>query len=166
MPIYMKYGDIKGSATQDGHKEWINLESCQLGTHRTGIKQAMSGGGGDTTGQVMFSDIVMSRSVDKSSPLLFKHACMGLHAKEVTIDFTETNEKGEALYLQVKLADAIVSTQAISGHGGSGDSHPMESLSLNFAKIWVSDAPKKSGSGLDAAVKYGWDVKVGKEWTA
>jgi len=166
MPIYMKFGDVKGESTEGKHKDWINIESCSFGVVRSGTGAATSGAGGSTTGHAMFQDVSFHKPVDKATPLLFKHACKGLHAKEVCVDFTETNEKGEVMHMQLKLYDAIVSSQSISGQGHGGHTHPTESLTLNFHKIWMSDAPKKTGSGLAAAVKYGWDVRKSEEFSA
>src|SRR4051794_34809100 len=42
MPIYMKYGDVKGNVTSGDHKDWIELTSCQFGTGRP---MTMSSGG-------------------------------------------------------------------------------------------------------------------------
>ena len=42
MAIYMNFGDIKGRVTTDGFKDWIELNSCQLGVGR-GVS---SGAGG------------------------------------------------------------------------------------------------------------------------
>ena len=43
MPIYIKYGDIKGDVTAEGHKDWIEVNSFQWGVGR-GISSPTGGG--------------------------------------------------------------------------------------------------------------------------
>lgn len=33
MPVYLKYGTIKGDVTEPAYRGWIELNSAQLGTH-------------------------------------------------------------------------------------------------------------------------------------
>ena len=49
MPIYMNFDGITGNVTAEGHEKWIELNSCQLGVHRSVTNTTGSAvGGGDT----------------------------------------------------------------------------------------------------------------------
>jgi hypothetical protein len=75
MPIYMKYEGIEGSATGN-YQGWIELESCQLGSHRGGTKSV--------------SEIVVTKFQYNSSTHLVREALYG-QGKKVTIDFAKAD---------------------------------------------------------------------------
>jgi type VI secretion system secreted protein Hcp len=133
MPIYMNYEGIKGAVTEQGHKEWIELESCQLGVHR----QMTSGTGRGTNreaSQAAVSEIVVTKTQDCASAGLFRASLDG-QGKKVKIDFVKTEKDKNDVYLTLEMEDTMISSFSTSGHGGDGHSRPMESLSLNFLKI-------------------------------
>lgn len=137
MPIYMKYEGIAGSATGT-RKDWIELESCQLGGVRSGGAQSVS-------------EIVVTKFQDSSSTHLFREALSG-SGKKVTIEFAKTDG---TVYMTVELEGTLISSFNVSGHGGDSHSKPMESLSLNFTKITFTVTAADSKSSKDKAV---WDL--------
>jgi type VI secretion system secreted protein Hcp len=150
MPIYMQYEGIKGSVTEKGHVDWIELESCQVGANRH-IETATGKGKNRSAGAPSLSEIVGSKTLCKASVNLFKASLSG-EGKKVVIDFCRTEGDKVEKYLTITLENALISSYSISGHGGSGT--PMESLSLNYTKIEYAmvnrDAKDKSG-GADRA---------------
>jgi len=135
MPIYMKYGTIKGQSKAVGHQGWIELESAQLGGGRnvtTGTSASRDGSARPP------DDIVVSKRQDSSSTLLIRESLQG-EGTEVVIDFMPTTARkpGEAprSYLSITLKNCLISSYSISGHGGDTHGRPMESLSLNCTSI-------------------------------
>jgi type VI secretion system secreted protein Hcp len=64
----MKLGDIKGEATDQGHKDWILIESMSSPIHRSvpeGAKDQQR-----TKGHTTLGDVVVVRQLDKSSTKL------------------------------------------------------------------------------------------------
>ena len=133
MPIYMKYEGIQGEA-KGNYKGWIELESCQLGTHRN-ITNPTGSGANSQSNAPSISDIVITKYQDSSSAHLFREALHG-EGKKVTIDFVKSGDCG-APYLSIELENTLISNFNISG-GGVGHDKPMESLSLSFTKISFS----------------------------
>lgn len=156
MAIYMKYGDIKGDVTTDGYKEWISLNSAQLGAGR-GIASAKGTGANREASEPSISEIVVTKDWDaKSSSELFQEAVSGLMNHKVEIHFTSTGQKKQEVFLVVKLKDAGISSYSTSS-GGEG--RPSESLSLNFAHIEI--VPKVTGADLKTTdgTKVSFDLK-------
>jgi type VI secretion system secreted protein Hcp len=133
VPIYMKYDGIDGSVTSKGYEKWIQLESCQLGTHRHMTMPAGRGQNREAASPSV-SEIIATKAQDCASTALFKAALWG-EGKKVKIDFVKTDDKKVEPYLQVELENTMVSSFNVSGAGGAGHDRPMESLSLNFLKI-------------------------------
>lgn len=158
MPIYMQYDGIKGSATEAGHKDWIELESAQCGVNRH-IETATGRGANRSAGAPSLSEITCTKNLDKASVNIFKASLSG-EGKKCVIDFCRTEGDKVEKYLTITLENTLISSYSISGHGGSGT--PMESLSLNFTKIeyaMVNRDNKDKSGGSDRA---NFDVATGK----
>ncbi|HUI81401.1 MAG TPA: type VI secretion system tube protein Hcp [Bryobacteraceae bacterium] len=112
----MKYGSIKGWATDKGHVGWIPVESLTYGP---------AGAKGTT-----IQEFQISRYHDGSSAALWKESLNG-KGGAVTIDFVD---KEGNVYLTLKLDETMVSSFLVSGRGD----RPTESLSLNFSKVTFS----------------------------
>lgn len=118
MPIYLKYGDIKGDVTESGHTDWIELSSAQFGTFRYEP--------GRPTGHTI-EEIVATKGSDRASQPLMRES-LGGKATAATIDFAERNGH---VYLAVNMTGTLISSWSVSG----GGDRPTESLTLNFTKV-------------------------------
>jgi len=158
MPIYMKYGDVKGNVTSGDHKDWIELTSCQFGTGRP---MTMSSGGAtnrEAGATPNVSEIVCSKVNDDSSQQLFNESITG-ESVSTTIDFCQTS-KGGALqtYLQLTLEKCMISGYSLS----SGGDRPMESLTLNFTKITYKYTKFSGENKLGSPATSGYDLETTK----
>ncbi len=130
MAAFLKIGDIKGETTQLTHKEWIEVNSFQMGVGR-GISSGVGGGSKREATAPSVSEVVVTKTMDISSPLLLK-AAIGGKAVVAKIELTQTDNSGKHVAFQKYiLTDTLISGYSISS---SGD-RPMESLSLNFTKL-------------------------------
>lgn len=131
MPIYMKYGDIKGEVLEAGHKEWILIESMSIPVFRSIPQHAK--GHERSRGSSSAGDVPMMRHLDKASPKVFENCCKGEPCKKVELHFTSTVKGKEEPFLKIELENVLISSYAMS-HSSGGD-RPMESLSLNYTKV-------------------------------
>jgi len=153
---FLKIDGIPGESSDEGHKDWINLESWSWGATQTGT----SGGGG--AGKVSVDSFSFGKTVDKASPKLFESLTTGKHLKDATLELCLSNEVGSRslCYLTIKLSDVLVSSYQI---GGSGGDVPTDQFSLNFSKIEFEYTPQKEDGTLDTPVNAGYDVKANKK---
>ena len=158
MPIYMKYGDIKGNVTSGDHKEWIELNSCQFGTGRP-MTMASGGSTNREAGSTPnISEISVSKVNDDSSQQLFNESLVGEAVKTV-IHFCQTS-KGGALqtYLELELTNCMISGYSM----GSGGDRPSESLSLNFTKIQYKYTKFSGENKVGSPATSGYDLEATK----
>jgi type VI secretion system secreted protein Hcp len=156
---FLKLDGIKGESADDKHKGEIDIASFSWGVAQTGV-QATGGGGG--AGKVSFQDIQIIKKTDSSSPLLMLNCASGAHIKEG--NFVVRKAGGTQLeYLKIKLTDILIS--GFKDHGSiSGDEIPMESITLNFAKVeYAYQKQKADGSADGGPIMAGWDVKANKK---
>ena len=160
MPIYIKYGDIKGDVTAEGHKGsdgWVEVNSFQYGIGR-GISSPTGGAADREASAPSISEVVVTKPMDNSSYRWMEEALIG-EGVEVTIDFCKT-EKGQLeKYATFTLSNAMVSGYSMS----SGGDRPSESISLNFTKIiYGFTGMDATGKAADQP-KTGYDIATAKK---
>ena len=116
MPIYMKYGNIKGAVTTDGFKDWIECQSFSWGVGRA-IGTAARGAYSREHSEPSLSEISVTKLGDVSSPKLFLDAVAGKLDNKVEIKFTTTTKGKVETYLTYKLENAGVSHYSMSSGG-------------------------------------------------
>jgi type VI secretion system secreted protein Hcp len=132
MAAFMKLGDIQGEATDQGHKNWIILETMSSAITRSipeGAKDQQRSRGNTTLG-----DVVIVRQLDKSSTKLQEACANGTFYTEVLIDFCSQIKNKQEPYLKYKLSNVIVSSYHVNAHE-SGSPVPTESVTLAYTKV-------------------------------
>jgi type VI secretion system secreted protein Hcp len=132
MPIYLKYGSIKGEVKEPAHRGWIELSSMQWGTLQRSPRPFDRAGG---RASPAVSDIVVTKRSDSVSILLMGESLSGKQVDAV-IDFVKGGS-GKDVYLRIEMSGTSISSFNLSG---SGD-NPTESLTLNFTKVETKFTP-------------------------
>jgi type VI secretion system secreted protein Hcp len=153
--VFLKLGDIKGESKDSAHAGEIDVLSWSWGVSQTG---SMSAGGGGGAGKANFNDLSFMHSLDKSSPVLMKACATGEHIKDGVLVSRKAG-KGQQEYLIVKMTDILVTSVQPSG----SSEHPMESVSMQFAKVDLEYKPQKQDGTLDAGLHFVYDIKANKE---
>ena len=153
--VFLKLGDIKGESTDAKHADEIDVLSWSWGVSQTG---SMGHGGGGGAGKANFADLSIMHALDKASPVLMTKCATGEHIKEATLVSRKAG-KGQQEYLIIKMNDILITSVQPSG----SSEHPMESVSMQFAKIDVEYKPQKEDGALDAGVHFKYDIKANKE---
>ena len=153
--VFLKLGDIKGESKDSKHVGEIDVLSWSWGVSQTG---SMSAGGGGGAGKANFSDLNIMHALDKASPVLMSKCATGEHIKEATLVSRKAG-KGQQEYLIVKLNDILITSVQPSG----SSEHPMESVSMQFAKVDLEYKPQKEDGTLDAGLHFKYDIKANKD---
>lgn len=148
---YMQYGTIKGDSTSLDHPDWIVLDSFQLGVSVPTTSPTTGAG----AGAPKFSEIVVTKMMDKSSPQLIQQLLQGT-PQSVTIDLAEPSSTSKIpfTYAQYKLTDAVLTGYSVS----SGGDMPSESLSIAFQKISYTYTPKNPDGTIGTPITVTWDL--------
>src|SRR5215203_763377 len=106
MPNYVKYGDIKGDVTADGHKGsdgWFEVNSFQWGVGR-GISSPVGNSADREASAPSVSEITMSKAMDVASYRLLDEALQG-EGLLCEIHFCKTDKGVLETYVSYKLED-------------------------------------------------------------
>lgn len=138
MAIYMKLGGVPGNSTHKNYPQWITLASIHWGLHVDVQTTVGASGNRLSAGKITPSDVSFQKGFDIASVPLMKLAFAGNAIDQATIAITQqASDSGEA-YLTYTLFDVIISSfQVAAADSGS----PLDSISLNFAKLEVKANP-------------------------
>jgi type VI secretion system secreted protein Hcp len=152
---FLKIDGIDGESRDAKHKNEIEVLSWSWG------ESAPVGhpGGGSAAGKVQVQDFHFTTRFSKASPPLLLACASGKELKSALLTARKAGDKGIE-YLTFSLSDLLVSSYQTGGT--EGVEVPMDSVSLNFAKIQVEYKELKADGTLGGSVKSGWDVNQGK----
>jgi len=150
---FLKLDGIKGESSSSKHPDEIELHSWSWGAQNaTSIT-----GSGLSAGRVKFSEINISKPVDKSSAKLLELCCTGKHiATGVLTCSKSTGDKNPADYLTIKLEEIHIAS--VQGGGSAHDEIGVESVSLAFGKIEYDYKIQGKDGNLTAAGTAKYDV--------
>ncbi len=129
MPIFLKYGDIKGDVTEDAHRGWIELTNLSFGVSRG------TGRSGSEGSAPSMSDLLVTKGQDSASPALNREAVSG-RPVDAVIDLVRDDS---SVSLRYTMSNTMISSWSVSGGGDSGP--VTESMGLNFTKIEFEQNP-------------------------
>ena len=162
LDAFIKIGDIKGGATDEKHKEWIDVLSFSWGTSLADGGRMAGGGAMTQAGKATGAPVQITKPVDKGTPLLYQACASGQHIGEVLVEFT-TGGARDLKYLTVKMTDCLISSVQ---HGWStGGTDHSENITINYSKLWLTMQPVDplKGTALGGKVETSWDFSAQKK---
>ena len=154
--MWVKIDGCKGEATDDQHKDEIDIQSFSWGMSHP----VSASGTGQSMGESTASDLSVMKLVDRASPNLMKF-CM--NAKVFPEVLLTCRKRGETPidYMKIKMKNALISNVQNSGAAEGG---PLsESVSFAFTAVEVEYTPQKDDGSADGAVTMKWDFAKNKE---
>jgi type VI secretion system secreted protein Hcp len=159
MPIYIKVDGVTGSVTEQGHKDWIEVESWSWGVSHPHDFSGGSGNYGGGTSKTSVQDLHVTKQMDDSSTKLLKLAMAGDVVKSVKMDSVQSGASKHT-ELQFELEDVVFTSFQTGDHSGSA--RPTEQISANFSKINFRHIPLDIQGKPKSPLNAGYDVKLSK----
>lgn len=150
--IYMKIEGVVGDVTADGYEGWIDVSHVQEGMTQN---IEVGGVGGGTSGKVNISDTVISKVLDRTSPVLRQKLVGGKEIPSVIISLVRTGADKIEEYFRITLEEVYLTSVSMSG---SGSDLPTESVSCAYNKVRWEYTPYDSKGGKGSPIVVGWDV--------
>lgn len=157
--MFIKIDGIEGESKFGGHEKEIDIESFNIGVTQPGTGHV---GGGSGAGRAQFGDLNFMHSMDRSSPNLFLYCANGTHIKSALLTVRKAGGDESLPFLKVEVSDCIISSCHPSGN--SSDLRPMESVTLNYAKVKMEyQEQDEKGKAKGGPVAVAFDVKTNKK---
>ena len=154
MDLFLEIKGVEGESLKQNHEGHIEIHGFSMGITQSGSFHELGAGGG--AGKAEIQDLTVSKSVDKSSPLLFKMSATGEHIDEVII--TAQKAGGEAIeYYKIIMTHVIVS--ALHNSGSTHDDRVDETVTFNCAKMEFKYKEQLAGGGEGPVVAASYDMQ-------
>jgi type VI secretion system secreted protein Hcp len=154
---FLKIDGIPGESQDAKHKDEIHILSFSFGATQGGT-HAFGGGGG--AGKVSMQDFHFMMTVNKASAKLFLACATGEHIKEAILTCRKAGKEQQE-YLKIKFNDLLVSSYQVNGDANANHL-PVDSISLNFAKIHIDYKVQDEKGALKPGAVVGYDLKTMK----
>jgi type VI secretion system secreted protein Hcp len=117
----------------------VDLMTALAWNHEVTMVAAPPGGGGGGAGKRQHKPLVITKELDKASPILLKACATGQHFPELTLDAFRTRGGKKEVYLTVTLENVMITSFRTSGEGTTkpitSTGEETEQISFVFEKI-------------------------------
>ena len=151
---YLYIDGIEGPSTSKA--KCIDVLSFSWGVSQTSTYGAGASGKEAKAGRANFSDLSITKVLDKTSALLADHCASGDILKEVYILYDKPVGDKQQDYFRIYCKDALITSVQLSG----SSENPTESVSFAFQGVEVAYRPEKDDGTLDAAIRKGYDLET------
>lgn len=145
---FLKMTDVFGESTDAKHKDELEILSFSWGLDQTGTVFA--------SGEAEVSELNLMTRYSRASVKLVELAALGGHSDEARLTLRSTGDN-QFEFLKYKFTDVLVSNYQTSGSEG-GDDRPIDSFSLNFAKIEIEYAEQKEDGSIGIVHRFRYDL--------
>lgn len=153
--MFLKIPGLEGESNDQEHAGEIEVLSFSLSVSRPATD--LSGGGATAP---TFSDLSLTKYLDKASPKLHLHTAQGKHFAEAVlvvrkegVDFVD--------YYKIRLQDVVIT--GVNTHGSVEENNrPKENVNLHFATVEWEYTPQKADGSLGTPIQEGWDLRGNK----
>jgi type VI secretion system secreted protein Hcp len=152
MAVFLTLDSIEGDSKDARHAREIDVTAWSLGV--TNSETTYSGGGGGM-GRADFTDLAVTKLLDKASPALMLAVASGRHIRSGTLTVTSGGPR-PLDYLVIGLEDVLV-TSCLLADTADAD-RPAENVGLAFAKIHVTYTQPSPTGGAGAVSEFTWDL--------
>lgn len=146
---FLKMPGIDGESTDPQHKNWITIVAFTNSVPRKSkiIRPPL---------RVQPSELILSKQMDKASPLLLKAARSGKAINEVLLELCHSAGGSTFAFYHINLSNAVV--WSVEQTGGSYDTLPEELLVLRYERIaWTYTTMTITGEPGERIGSY-WDL--------
>jgi type VI secretion system secreted protein Hcp len=157
MAVFLKLDGIEGESQDNRHAKEIDVSAWSLGVTNPGSGHV---GGGAGAGRATFTDLSVTKVLDKASPALLLAVASGRHLRTATLTVTSGGPR-PVDYLTVDLEDVLV-TSCLLADPADPD-RPAENVSLQFGKIHLRYTPQSATGAPGTVSTFGWDVVRGAQ---
>jgi type VI secretion system secreted protein Hcp len=156
--MFLDLPEIPGESQKQDHEGQWDILSWSIGVVQQGSFDVGGKGGG--SGKAEFQDVSIVKYVDKATPVILKSCGSGKHFDKATIYVRKAGENPME-YLKVELEHLIISS--VQNSGAAAGDLPMESLTMNCAKVTLYYTEQQEDGSKGAQTQGGFDIRVGAE---
>ncbi len=145
---------IAGDSADPRHPGTIDVQGFS-----SGVQLPVTSSSGGLGSKASFSNLSVTKLVDKSTPSLFFFCASGTHLAKATLYVRPANSTND-MY-KVILQDVVIAS--VNNTFAAGGDRPTETITLSYSKIqWSYQALDANGGFSGAPSVTGWDIVQNK----
>ncbi len=156
--IFLQMDGLPGSSTDAKHKDWCDVISFQIGDTNMTLT---SGSTGQSVGRPRFSNMTLTKQIDKTTPQLAVRCANGQRFSKVVLACARPGPQSFDFYT-VTLTNAVVTGDRVVGDVNSTLPVPVESVAFSYEKIKWEFVEQKANGSAGNTFTGEWDVKGGR----
>jgi type VI secretion system Hcp family effector len=159
--VYIQFGNskIKGTVTEDNHKNWVEVTNAKFAIKRHIHTQTGHTANRDT-GKPEFSAFSVSKPLDAAGALLAQEASYGQAIDKVVIHFCKTGSKGLVILQEITLSNVMLSDYSINTFGD--DHRAAETFSMNYDEIEIKGYSYDSKGNQQTPTTFAYSISKAK----
>ena len=147
--VFLELPGVPGESTVPGFEKQIELNSFQLG-----LSNPIQMGTERVKGKPTFSEIIVTKKTDKSSPTLMLRTADMTSFPFARVRVTRSSATGESAVVRYCFTNVQVTSFSQATHGD----FPSESISLSYGTIVQSYTQQAADGVKEQVFSSGWDV--------
>ena len=155
---YLKIDGIEGESEDDKHWGWIELIRYGIGVKQT-ISTTASSAGSASAERVDFSDFLIRKFIDKSSPKLALACANGTHIDQIVVELCRAGTD-KVVFMTYTLKNCLIRKVITTNGSDTTANFPAETVKINYGKIeWHYAHLRRKGGGVAGYSVSGWDLQ-------
>jgi type VI secretion system secreted protein Hcp len=152
---YCKIDGIPGDSTVDGKSDYFELTSYSHDVAQAGGGE-VSAAGGLTAGRPDHGRFVVTKALDKASPVLAQKCSQGTPIPNIVVELW-ANLDGQKKFMQYTFSTTMLQSVSVAGGSGGAD-RPAETVTFAYAKVkWEFTGYDNSGKKVGQSAGS-WDL--------
>ncbi|MBN1369585.1 MAG: type VI secretion system tube protein Hcp [Dehalococcoidaceae bacterium] len=153
--MFIKIEGMDGESTDANHMKWVDVLEYGWGI------EEVPGGTSRTTGSIMHLDLVVTKTLDKTSPGLAIKCSKGENIPSVILAISQAGG-GRTQIMRYTLEDVVIKSIHVSGNAAD-EIRPVEEVSFSYRKItWLYTELDATGKAK-GNVEFTWNVETSRE---
>jgi len=158
--MFLQLDGITGGATDEQHKDWIEIFSWSHSFDQPTMPISKSVGQGVATAMCNHSPISITKILDESTYAILSRRWSGKVLPKAKIEcFRAAGEEKPVKYLEVSMEDVVISNYSISV---GQDDIPSEHIALTYGKVTYNHIPYKRGGEAKGNQPVYHDLRTNK----
>lgn len=151
--MFVKLDGVDGESLDNNHQGWIDIISLDEGLS---VDAKVRPGG---TAPAVFEDIVFSKLLDSTSPVLRQSLAAGTSIPSAIIELTKTCGETPVTIFRIELSDVVLTSIRLKT---SVATDPLEDVAMRFRQIKWIYTPVASDCSAGTSILRGWDIETNK----
>lgn len=155
---FIKIHGIEGECSDSRHVGWIEVIRYGMGVKQT-ISTTASSAGGVSAERADFSDCIIRKLLDKSSPKLALACAAGTHIDQIVLELCRAGTD-KVTCMTYTLKNCLIRKLFTTDGSDTMANFPAETVKINYGKIeWRYTQQKRRGGGVSGHSVFGWDLQ-------